>query len=615
MNAYKIKAFLKRIVSTIAPYGSRRYQLLWKIVLWSKALSPFNRKYRQWMERFDLPSSVQAENIIRLIGAHPERPLFSIIMPVYDPPPEFLHEAIQSVLAQTYPHWELCIADDASPNPVIKSIIEAYAKEDPRIKYIFREQNGHISAASNSALTLATGDYIALLDHDDTLHPFALSAASRGIDEHPDCEILYSDEDKLTWNGKRLDPYFKPDFDYELLLNHNYLIHLGVYKLSSVRKIGGFRLGFEGSQDYDLILRLIDQTDHQKILHIPQILYHWRMSMKSAAQNVNVKPYAVNSSINAIEDHFERNKIHGTVEFIPHLAVYRPHYQIPEPKTAVEIFLLARGSTQNTIQRVKLLHAKTEYMPSHLTIVFNQEREAEQDASYHDITQDTKGSIIAYDKPRHLPKVINEQIEKTEAEFICLVGEHVLDFTTGWLGKLMAQATQEGIGVVGPKLVTQQGKVASNGIILGCNGLAVNLFQNQPVDDPGYLYWAALQRGYSVLSSECLLISKETLLKVKGMDPSFIIPQYRVVDVCLKLRSNHFRNILVPTATLLVNALESDSHFNDDSSPEIIEHERNRIEDSWQRWIELDPAFNPNLLIENGSITINLSPRKTPWNQ
>jgi len=614
LKSFKMRAPLKKIVNSIAPYGSQRYQILRRLIVFLKSLEPINRRYKKWIRRCDLPKEAQAEEIRKQIEQFSEHPLISIIMPVYDPPKQYFHEAIQSVIAQEYPYWELCIADDASSDPEIKTIIENYAKEDSRIKYVFRQQNGHISAASNSALDLARGDYIALLDHDDTLHPFALYAAARVINENPNGEIIFSDEDKLTGSGKRLDPYFKPDFDHELLLNHNYLIHLGIYKHSSVRRVGGFRLGYEGSQDYDLILRLIDQATNEQIIHIPHILYHWRMSIKSAAENVHVKPYAVEAAMLALTKHFERNGIQGSVEFVPELAVYHPRFKIPEPKPAVDILFISSHNPQKTIQRIQSLLPNTKYKNFHLTILYDKSTETKHLSAYQDLIDSSFTSMTPYDTDENLGTVINKCVTLSQADDVCIIGECINEFKQGWLSRMIEQASQDKVGAVGPKLITQHGKVYSSGMILGQNGLASNLFQNQPKDSPGYLYWGMLQRGYSALSGECMLISKYAFNDVNGFEPRLRSQQLRYLDLFLKLRAKGYRNILVPSANLVVDEKIAEDNMNEDVLSDWFDQERNYIYNRWQKWIENDPAFNPNLSLKNGDVTINLSPRKTIWN-
>ena len=257
-------------------------------------------------------------------------PLFSILMPVYNVEPRWLTQAIESVLAQTYPHFELCIVDDASPRPELAPLLRSYASREPRIKLHIHTRNGHISQTSNSALAMATGDFVALLDHDDLLPPYALELLARELARFPDADLLYSDEDKIDAQGRRSAPYFKPDFNYDLLLTQNMISHLGVYRTALVRSAGGFREGLEGSQDYDLALRVCEQTSPSRIRHLPYVLYHWRVIPGSTAMGGDQKPYALLAAGRAITDHLQRQGVQA--EPLPGYGdTHRVKYALPEP--------------------------------------------------------------------------------------------------------------------------------------------------------------------------------------------------------------------------------------------------------------------------------------------
>jgi GT2 family glycosyltransferase len=259
--------------------------------------------YERWLlEHRVRPSDVQRmRDLLPLLG---QRPTFSVLMPVYETPEEYLRAAIESVQLQAYPDWELCIADDASRKPHVRKVLEECAADDPRIKLVFRETNGHIAATSNTALAAASGDFVALLDHDDLLSVDALFENALVVNRRPDVDIIYSDEDKLDERGRRRDPYFKPDWSPDSLLSRNYVSHLGVYRRALIEEIGGFRRGFEGSQDYDLILRASERTS--RIEHIPRVLYHWRIHEESTASSRKQKGYAYDAAVRAIEESLTR---------------------------------------------------------------------------------------------------------------------------------------------------------------------------------------------------------------------------------------------------------------------------------------------------------------------
>ncbi|WP_241801665.1 glycosyltransferase family 2 protein, partial [Acidithiobacillus caldus] len=277
------------------------------------------------------------------------RPIISIIVPVYNTPKKYLRECIESVLNQYYPDWELCIADDNSTNLEVKSILREYAAKDSRIKVVFRNQNGHISKASNSAIELLTGDYIAFLDHDDTLSPYALYYVAMLISTKPDVNIIYSDEDIMSESGKRLTPHFKSDYNLDLLLTHNYITHFCVYRRSLISYLGGLRIGYEGSQDYDLLLRAVSHIKHQGIYHIPMILYHWRAIEGSTALQAGEKSYTVSAGLKALRSYLDNNG-HKNADVVPSSIdnFHRIFWPIPQPNPMVSLLIPARDKKEVT---------------------------------------------------------------------------------------------------------------------------------------------------------------------------------------------------------------------------------------------------------------------------
>lgn len=269
--------------------------------IWSEPVH--TSSYGLWQIK-NTPRPADLQKLTETVELFGDRPLISVVMPVFNAPEPYLQAAIESVLAQIYPNWELCIADDASTAPHIRPILEQYQAQDRRIKITFRETNGHISECSNSALALATGDFVALLDHDDLLTPDALYEVALLINRHPQVDMIYSDEDKINEQGQLQDPFFKPDWCPDSFLSRMYTCHLGVYRRSVLTAIGGFRVGFEGSQDYDLVLRVTEKTD--QIFHIPKILYHWRLHPQSTASQPASKGYTVDAAQKALEEALQR---------------------------------------------------------------------------------------------------------------------------------------------------------------------------------------------------------------------------------------------------------------------------------------------------------------------
>ncbi|MFP2934559.1 glycosyltransferase family 2 protein, partial [Pyxidicoccus sp. 3LG] len=295
--------------------------------------------YEDWIRQYGTLTDADREELRRAVEALPYKPLVSVVMPTYDTPEVWLRRALDSVRAQLYPHWELCIADDASPSPDVRRVLEEYASRDARIRFVIRPANGHISVASNSALALARGEFVALLDHDDELPEDALVRVVETLNAHPDADIVFSDEDKLDEQGRRYDPYFKPEWNLDLFRSQNLISHLGVYRTERLREIGGFRQGFEGSQDYDLALRVVERTTPERIHHVPRVLYHWRAIPGSTALDVGEKGYASTSARRALQEHLDRTASGGRIEPGPNGALHRVRYPLPTPPPTVTVIL------------------------------------------------------------------------------------------------------------------------------------------------------------------------------------------------------------------------------------------------------------------------------------
>jgi glycosyltransferase involved in cell wall biosynthesis len=565
-----------------------------------------NIYYQEWIRRYDTFSDVDLHGIEEEIFHMAKKPFVSIIMPVYNPPIKFLEEAIESVLKQMYPFWQLCIADDASTDDEVKNLIKYYQEKDARIDAIFRKTNGHISAASNSAMTLAIHDYIALLDHDDILNPLALYYVAKTINAHPDSEIIFSDEDKITKWGRRFDPYFKPEFNYELLLSQNMVSHLGVYRTETIRKIQGFREGLEGSQDYDLVLRILEKSDPNQIHHIPRPLYHWRVSNRSVAEDVNIKPYATIAGSKALEEHLTRKSIQGKVEFLPDLAAYQVDYTLVEPKPSTTILIPAEEFSNEIINCINQIISQTDYSnyDIHLVLPCHQkEISIKTPASWEDVVQ------IKYGESQNdVPNIdsINQSIASDNSDYVAILCDPLIGFSPDWLRTLVSHATQPNIGIVAPKLIYQNGFVHSNGVILLPDVLAQNLSEGAETDDIGYFGWAKLQRSFSAVSEKCFLVKRQHFEMVGGLSEDFKTKMLAMIDLCLKLREQGFRNVLCPSIEL---SLQED-YGKRNTNKTLNEADKRLIEQRWLSWIENDPAFNPNLSIgDDGKILINLTPR------
>jgi len=609
----KVLTFLRGIMTILVPPNSRRrsfanFVIRSPIKLYKRANE---RKYHNWLNEFDAFSEQERSIVSKQIKSLEIKPLLSVLMPVYNPPIRYLDEAIKSVQEQLYPHWELCIADDASPNHIVRSVIEKYAQEDLRIRYIFRNTNGHISAASNSALELVTGEFVVLLDHDDLLHPLALYHVAKEINKYPDVEVIYSDEDKLNEQGKRAIPYFKPDYDYDLLLSHNMVSHLGAYRTTTIRKAGGFRIGFEGSQDYDLLLRVIEKIEPRQIRHIPHVLYHWRVSDQSTASGLDAKPYAYEAGLRVIKDHLLRKGIKAFVEPAPGIFAYRVTYSAPKPHPSVSIIISSTGLMENLEHCVDSILSNTTYQNYSISIYLRSNLAVETQTRYNRWSQDTRISVLQHGVEINQSKLVNQLAMNSKAEYLCLLDGNTNAFSANWLELLVGQAVQPGVGAVSPLLLQPNGRIVSSGFILRPDDIAVYPFANLP-KYPSYHGWATIQKGYSAIPDSCQLVSTSHFLDIGGYNEIISTRYYANIDFCLRLREKGLRNVVTPAVELYIHkdtaynqALRRKMNFSSLDPGKDQEY----IKDRWQAWLKHDPAFNPNLDLKRGRISLATSRR------
>lgn len=602
---------LKALYFSIIPKGSQVYNITYSILrLGLKQFQIFNIYYREWIRRVDSYSDAEIATIKNRIDKLENKPIISVVMPVYNPPVQLLEQCIESVVKQVYPYWELCIADDASTDPRITQLLQHYAQADERIKVIFRQENGHISAASNTAMELAIHEFMALLDHDDLLHPLALYYVAQTILAHPDCQIIYTDEDKITRRGKRLDPYFKPDFDYELILSHNMVSHLGVYRLSTVRSVDGFREGLEGSQDYDLLLRVLEKTTPDQIVHIPYPLYHWRISSKSAAENVNKKPYAISAAQRALSEHHARMNVPAKITFLPEITAFHTEYPLPEDKPSVEIILpgFREEKTRNdylaslceTINqrnvKISIIADNVDQPGTQLYVVNQQKYEG-----IHFQTIKGETGFVA---------TLNQCISSSTADYLIIFNEHLMGFIQGWLSALLGQAMQQGIGAVSPKLYYPSGNIYFNGIILRNEPLFNFLYHQCPNSEAGYFGWAKVKRGFSTLTDLAFAVNRAHILSVNGFDERYHNPILSMADFFLKLKDTGLRNVILPSVELFLPKYtpKIDNRINNQFPEDDIQVFKQR----WHKYLQNDPAFNPNLAIfTENRIIVNIVPELT----
>lgn len=576
--------------------------------LWDTYTGTTFNAYTRWVQQFGMPDLHQIKHEMEKAKELAYQPTFSVLVPAYNTEEKWLVKCIESVLEQTYGNWELCIADDASTKNHVRKILQKYVDQDKRIKVVFRETNGHISLASNSALEIAKGDYIVLLDHDDELPSCALYEAAVALNENKSLKVIYSDEDKIDLEGRRFEPYFKPDWNYELFLSQNYISHLGIYHRQLVNSVGGFRKGFEGSQDYDLALRCIEVLKPGEIGHIAKVLYHWRAIPGSTALGIQEKNYAVDAAVAALEDHLKRVGEQATVRHLAGLGgAYQVQYAL-QTKPLVSIIIPTKDKVAVLARAVDSILQVSTYDNYEIIIVDNQSSEPETGEYFKQISQNANIRVLQYDKPFNYSAINNYAVTHASGNVLLFLNNDVEIITPGWMEEMLTSALRSGVAAVGAMLYFPDNTIQHAGIILGFNGVAVNAYAQEPRGYKGQIGRANLRQAMSAVTGACLMIKRSTYHEVKGMNEDLAVA-FNDVDFCLRLVKAGYRNVWTPFAELIHH--ESLSRGNDDT-PEKRRRfvgEVMYMRERWGQMLENDSAYNPNLALSGNLFSLAFPPR------
>lgn len=551
--------------------------------------------YADWLSKRRLLSGKHVQEVVARL---PRQPVISILMPVYNPRVEWLRKCLDSVLEQHYPYWQLCIADDASTDPEVRQVLAAHAQRDSRIQVVYRQTNGHICAASNSALELVDGEYIALLDHDDRLSPYALFHVAEALHRNPGAGLLYSDEDKLSEDDKRFDPHFKPQWNSDLLLAQNYISHLGVYRTDLVREVGGFREGFEGSQDHDLVLRVSGRLTPEKIVHIPYVLYHWRAAHGSTALSSSEKSYTTETGLAAVRDHLAHREPGAKVTTGYYPNTYRVSWPLPEPVPLVSLLIPTRDRVEVLKPCVNAILEHTDYSNFEVLILDNQSRCTATLHYMRDVTaRDDRVRVLRWNEPFNYSAINNFGALHARGEILGLVNNDIEPINSDWLSEMVRQACRPEIGCVGAKLYYPNDTIQHGGVILGIGGVAGHSHKYFQRSSPGYFTRLHLAQNLSAVTGACLLLRKSIFEQVDGLNETHLAVAFNDVDLCLKVREAGYRNLWTPYAELYHH--ESVSRGADDNSTKRAraKAEADYMRDAWAQQLDHDPAYNPNLTL------------------
>jgi GT2 family glycosyltransferase len=534
-----------------------------------------------------------------------------VVKQLQDHDHRWLVHAIDSVLRQLYPYWELCIADDASTRPRIAGILRDAAAQDERIRIVTRAERGHISAASNSALALANGDFIALLDHDDVLPEHALYRVAAEIERRPDADMLFSDEDKLDEHGRRFGPYFKSDWNPDLLLSQNAVSHLGVYRRTLVAEVGGFREGLEGSQDHDLALRVSERTQPWRIRHIPEILYHWRVTDQSTARAPAAKPYAWNAGARAIGDALQRRGIEGEVRTSAMNAFYRVWYKPPAELPTVSVIVPTRDQLPYLSRIADGVLNGTEYPALELVIVDNDSTDPQTHAYLRELEANARVRVLNCPGPFNFSAINNHAAQKASGSVLCFLNNDTEVLHVGWLTEMVVHALRQEVGAVGARLLYPNGRIQHAGVVVGMGGVAGHVHRLYASRDLGYFGRASLIQDVSAVTAACLVMRRRVFERAGGFDTELPVA-FNDVDLCLRLRQQGFRLVWTPYATLRHH--ESVSRGADDvgANAERFRREAALMRERWGVLLDNDPFFSPNLSLASTSPIPAFPPRRQP---
>ncbi len=527
-------------------------------------------------------------------------PKISILVPMYKTPEKFFKELIECLKNQTYSNWELCLADGS---PEKSKSIDKIIKNDSRIKYKLLEKNDGISNNTNEALKMATGDYIGLLDHDDLIARFALFEVVKSINENEKPDFIYSDEDKFSLElSDRYDPHFKPDFSPDTLRSYNYICHFSVFKKELMDLLGGFKKEYDGAQDYDIILRATENA--KNIVHIPKILYHWRVHPNSTACNASAKMYAYDAGRKAIQDHINRLGLNGIAEQEELPGIYRVKYDIiGNPKISILIPSKdAKSDLKKCIESIR----KSTYNNYEIIIIENNSETDEIFDYYNSLKNDDRIKVVYYpDKGFNFSRINNFGEKFATGEYILLLNNDVEIITKNWLEEMLSFAQREDVGIVGAKLLYPDNTVQHAGVVVGMGGIAGHINKLIRDDDIGYFARAKVINNYSGVTAACFIIKKELYDKVEGLDEDFKVA-FNDVDFCMKIRNLNKLIVYTPYAKLYHYESKTRGYEDTPEKQMRFKSEIDRFKLKWEKELEKgDPFFNPNFRLDTAIYQIN----------
>jgi len=560
--------------------------------------------YAQWCTDYE-PT---AAGFAGRLAALKQRPLISILLPVWNPPAEFLQAALASVQAQCYPDWELCIVDDASTDANVRAVLDA-ATTDPRIRLLRRDGNGGIAVATNDALHAARGHYCAFLDHDDTLAPDALLTVIEAMDLAPGTAMLFSDEDKLDAQGRRTLPFFKPAWDDEWIRTTNCVLHFLVVRTDILREIGGLTLGVDGSQDWDLVLRLAEHLGRDRITRIPRVLYHWRELPGSTAAAGFEKPRLATAQCRVLAESIARRGDGG--EPVASTMGWRIVYPLPAPAPLVSIVIPTRDRVALLRACVESIRTRTDYPAYEFVIVDNDSRDPDACAYLATLARDNTARVIAWPHPFNYAAQCNLGVREARGTMIALVNNDIEVTEGGWLRELVSLAARPQTGLAGATLFYPDGTLQHAGVILGLNGVGDRPWVGTRRGFGGPYGRARALREVSAMITACAVVARDRYLQVGGMDETLAV-SCNDLDLCLRLTAAGWHHVVSPHAELVHHESASRGYADDPANARLSSDEELRFASRWPRQLLDDPLYNPNLSARGTAYGLSRPPRTVP---
>lgn len=550
--------------------------------------------YRSWLTEHEVLPVDGAQQVALATQGEDPWPRFGVVVPVFNPNLEWLAEAIASVRQQWYPHWRLYLVDDCSTRQraELTALLERLSAEEPRVRVVWRERNGHISLATNDGLALSDDDWVTFLDQDDLLAPHALWCVAAAVRQHPEARLVYSDEDKIDGDGLRREPHFKPDWNPDLLLSYNYLCHLVAYRREDVVAVGGLRPGFEGAQDYDLALRVLERCAPDQIVHVPRVLYHWRVHEGSTAHDVGVKPYAMEAGRRALLEAMQRRNVPATVTVDDNL-VYRVRYRIEGPQPHVTLVVPTRNGGRLLQTCIDSVIGLTDYAHYDIVIIDNGSDQPQTLRLLQDYARHPLCSVVRDPRPFNYAALHNAVVPGVKGDYVLLLNDDVEVKDADWLHELVSVAVQPGVGIVGARLLYPDDTLQHGGVVL-VGGVAGHAHKHLPADHWGYMMRARVRQTLSAVTAACLLVPKAVYQQVGGMDEQLAVA-FNDVAFCLAVGEAGYRIVWTPYAELYHHESATRGYEDNPEKVERFNREAQYMLARWGERLKADPALNPNL--------------------